>query len=54
MTPRVVKNARRGDLLKLAKEGGSFRALRDPATGDIYAWPANDALHIDLVKAFGG
>lgn len=52
MSFSVEKNPRRSTLEKLAR-GGSFRALRDPATGDIYAWPANEALHADVAQKLG-
>lgn len=30
---------------------GDVRLLRDGA-GDIYAWPANEAMHVDVASAF--
>lgn len=50
MSFKTIKNPLRADLIRLTKGGGSSRALRDPATGDIYAWPASDALHIEMVN----
>ena len=43
----IVQNPARRDLLRLA-ESGYVGALRDPATGDLYAWPATVALHADV------
>jgi hypothetical protein len=48
MSSEIVKNPGRSALLKLAKRDGSFRAVRDPATGDLYAWPASAASHAEM------
>lgn len=52
-TSRVLKNPSRAELLALTQECEWFRALRNPATGDIYAWPCNDALHAEMVQRLG-
>ncbi len=53
MTFEVAKNPRRGKLMEMARNGESFRAIRDPATGDSYAWPASEAMHIDMAQKLG-
>ena len=53
MPVAVQKNPPRDVLLEITKDQPSFRALRDPTTDDIYAWPASDALHVDMVNKLG-
>src|SRR5215213_8619080 len=50
MAFKAVKNPGRGILAKMTADNGSFRAICDPSTGNIYAWPANNALHVDMVN----
>lgn len=49
----VLKNPSRADLLALTQESAWFRALRDPITGDIYAWPGNEAMHAEMAQRLG-
>ena len=49
----LTTNPRRSDLLRMSRHTESFRAIRDPQTGDIHAWPANEARHVDVANSLG-
>ena len=48
-----ARNPSRLDLLRLAAPGGAVRAIRDPATGDCFAWPAGAARHAEAALRLG-
>jgi hypothetical protein len=43
----MARNPSQIDLLWLAGPGGAIRALRDPASGACYAWPAAAGRHAE-------
>lgn len=49
----VLKNPSRAELLALMQESEWFRAMRDPVTGDLYAWPGKEAMHAEMVQRLG-
>ena len=53
MTFSLTTNPTRSDLLRMSRDTESFRAIRDPQSGDIHAWPASEARHIDVVNSLG-
>lgn len=53
MPPIFARNPSRLGLLQMAGPGGAVRAIRDPATGDCFAWPAGAARHAEVVLRLG-
>ena len=49
----IVVNPSRSHMQRLLAEAphGDVRALKTPA-GDVYAWPANEAMHVDIASTF--
>lgn len=49
----IYKNPSRREIVRLARESdGDVRVLRAP-NGDWLAWPANEALHVDVASTLG-
>ena len=53
MSPPIARNPSRLDPLQLAGPGGTVRAIRDPVTGDCFAWPADAARHAEMALRLG-
>ena len=52
MTPAtLLKNPSRAELLRLAEGTALVRALRNPQTGDLYAWRGEEAFHVDAAAS---
>ena len=49
----IVVNPSRSHMQRLLAEAphGDVRALKTPS-GDVYAWPANEAMHVDIASTF--
>ena len=53
MSPPIARNPSRFDLLRLAEPSATVRAIRDPVTGDCFAWPADAARHAEVAMRLG-
>ena len=51
MSTTLLKNPTRTELLRLAEDSALVRALRNPQTGDLYAWRGEEAFHVDAAAA---
>ena len=48
MTPAtLLKNPTQAELVRLAANTALVRVLRNPQTGDLYAWCGEEAFHVD-------
>jgi len=45
----ILRNPSQAEAARFIKEHGPLRAAKDHATGDIYVWPGEAALHNDVI-----
>jgi hypothetical protein len=43
----ITRNPTRSDIGRMLKQHSTVRAIRDPESGQLYAWRADLGLHVD-------